>query len=374
MGNTTVVGSALYGTTQLGGTADYGTIFKINENGTGYQILHSFAGHADDGAYPSGSLTLVGSTLYGTTTSGFSQGDGVAFKIKTDGSGYGVIHGFMGDWGGSDGSTPCGSLTLSGNTLYGMTKSGGNDGVVGSGSYGTIFKINTDGSGYGILYRFWGGASDGALPRGSLTIAGNTLYGMTTAGGVGAPAAGGNGTIFKINTDGNGYQVLHFFQGGASDGANPYGSLTLMGSYLYGMASYGPVVGSSATSGMIFRIDTDGNGYQVLYNFADSGNGGGAYGDLSYVNPKLYGMTAGGGHGCGVIFEINPDGTGFQVLYKFNCGTGDASAPQASLTRSGLTFYATTQGGGANSLGTVFSLNGWIKDPMPPALNLLLLD
>jgi len=46
-------------------------------------------------------------------------------------------------------------------------------------------------------------------------------------------------------------------------------------------------------SGMIFSIGMDGNGYQVLYNFVNSSNGGGAYGDLTLGKPKFYGMTLG---------------------------------------------------------------------------------
>ena len=33
---------ALYGTTRFGGTSGYGTVFKINEDGTGFAKLHDF--------------------------------------------------------------------------------------------------------------------------------------------------------------------------------------------------------------------------------------------------------------------------------------------------------------------------------------------
>ena len=67
---------------------------------------------------------------------------------------------------------------------------------------------------------------------GSLTLSGSTLYGMTLSGG-----ANGNGTIFSINTDGSGFQNLFSFSG--TNGDNPHGSLTLSGSTLYGMTSAG---------------------------------------------------------------------------------------------------------------------------------------
>ena len=71
------------------------------------------------------------------------------------------------------GANPYGSLTLSGSTLYGMTSEGGAYGA------GTIFQINTDGTGYKVLYSFGSVANDGAYPYGSLTLSGTTLYGMT---------------------------------------------------------------------------------------------------------------------------------------------------------------------------------------------------
>ena len=41
--------------------------------------------------------------------------------------------------------------------------------------------------------------------------------------------ADGNGTIFRINTDCTGYQVLHSFGTVLNDGYSPYGFLTLSG-------------------------------------------------------------------------------------------------------------------------------------------------
>jgi len=67
-------------------------------------------------------------------------------------------------------------LILSGNTLYGTTASGGSSGN------GTVFAVNTDGSVFTNLYSFTGG-NDGGAPRAGLILSGNTLYGTTTGGG-----------------------------------------------------------------------------------------------------------------------------------------------------------------------------------------------
>ena len=62
-------------------------------------------------------------------------------------------------------------------------------------AYGTVFAINTDGSGFTNLYRFTGG-SDGAEPVAGLILSGNTLYGTTSAAG-----PNGNGTVFALTLD-----------------------------------------------------------------------------------------------------------------------------------------------------------------------------
>src|SRR6266478_5688774 len=50
-----------------------------------------------------------------------------------------------GHYTNSDGSSPCAGLILSGNTLYGTAAYGGSPG------YGTVFAVNTDGTGFTTL-------------------------------------------------------------------------------------------------------------------------------------------------------------------------------------------------------------------------------
>lgn len=79
-----------------------------------------------------GDLTLLGSTLLGTTTGDGSFGSGTVFQIKTNGTGFAVIKEFT----GADGSGPTGGLTLSGSVLYGTTSGGG------SLSNGVVFALD----------------------------------------------------------------------------------------------------------------------------------------------------------------------------------------------------------------------------------------
>ncbi len=290
LGTLTLSGTTLYGMTEQGGASDRGVIFQMNADGSGYANLHEFADGAGNGVYPFGLLTLSGTTLYGMTIYGGARNLGVVFKISTNGSGYANLHEFVG--GAGDGRWPSGSLTLSGTTLYGMTQKGGVSGN------GVIFKISTNGSGYANLHEFVGGAGDGMMPYGSLTLSGTTLYGMTESGG-----ASGNGVIFKVNTDGSGYANLHVFAGGAGDGRWPIGSLTLSGTTLYGMTQNGGV----SNNGVVFMMNADGSGYTKLHEFAGgAGDGAFPYGTLTLSGTMLYGMTdQGGASNKGVVFALS---------------------------------------------------------------------
>ena len=146
---------------------------RLYTDGTGFTVLHNFTGAADDGSGPHGSLTLSGQTLYGMTRAGGSTNFGTIFKINTDGTGFAVLYSFT---SAADGGQPCGSLTLSGQILYRMTYSSSNF------TDGSIFRINTDGTGFAVLYSFTG-LADGDSPSGSLTLSGSTLYGMALGNG-----------------------------------------------------------------------------------------------------------------------------------------------------------------------------------------------
>jgi uncharacterized repeat protein (TIGR03803 family) len=339
-GSLTLSGSKFYGMTSTGGDSSVGTIFSINTDGTGFTLLYEFNGVADDSANPYGSLTLSGSKLYGTAANDLNTPACTIFSINTDGTGFTLLHDFAG--GNDDGANPFGSLTLSGSKLYGTTLGGGDS------SSGTIFSINTDGTGFTLLHEFAGGADDGAEPYGDLTLSGSTLYGMTSAGGDSSL-----GTIFSINTDGTGFTLLHEFAGGVDDGRNPYSSLTLSGSTLYGMT----IAGGDLDAGTIFSINTNGTGFTLLHEFAGgTDDGGSPHGYLIFSDSTLYGMTSGGGDSTtGTIFSINTDGTGFTLLHDFAGGNDDGAVPLGSLIFSGSTLYGMTNTGGDSDIGTIFS-------------------
>jgi uncharacterized repeat protein (TIGR03803 family) len=256
-GNLINVGEYFYGMTGSGGINNFGVIFKIKSDGTGFIKLLDF--DSTNGCYPQGSLISDGTFLYGMTFSGGKYGKGTIFKIRLDGTGDSVILNFT----DSTGYEPLGSLFYDGTFLYGMTMYGGTNSDA-----GVIFKIMLDGRGYTKLHQF--NYDEGYNPNGSLISDGNFLFGMTFVGGNNGP-----GSIFKIKKDGTSFTSLHDFN--RLDGGNPAGSLFYDGSFLYGMTNAG---GSSGfNSGTIFKIKPNGTEFSSIFNM-NYGEGSNPCGDL----------------------------------------------------------------------------------------------
>ncbi|HEY1654163.1 MAG TPA: choice-of-anchor tandem repeat GloVer-containing protein [Candidatus Tumulicola sp.] len=231
---------ALYGTAQVGGTSGCrgygcGVIFKIGRDGSGYRVIHRFAGGVTDGAEPVSGLTGLAGKLYGTTYDGGSGkcdgGCGIVFEIGPSG-GERVLYAFK---GGRDGSHPDAGLIDVGGVLYGTTQEGGAAGCV-LRRCGTIFEISTSGA-ERVIYRFKGGATDGASPQAPLLYVNGTFYGTTEFGGHCYDYEVGCGTIFAWYGPGK-EKMLHAF-GGGLDGSLPDGGMTALGSWLFGTTSDG---------------------------------------------------------------------------------------------------------------------------------------
>ena len=242
-----VSGSTLYGTAAFGGASGFGTLFAMSAYGGGFTNMHSFTGYPNDGAGPNGGLILTGNNLYGITSGGGNSGHGTVFIIY--GGGYGIVHHLN---GGSDGAGPVG-LILGSTNLYGIAAGGGGSGI------GTVFKLNSDGTDFATLHSFApppppNTNSDGAYPN-SLVLSGQRLYGTASQGG-----SSHNGTVFTVNTDGTGFSMLYNFsptpgfayeRSPNDDGAEPNG-LLLSGSLLYGTAFYGGTSGAGTVFSLSF--------------------------------------------------------------------------------------------------------------------------
>jgi uncharacterized repeat protein (TIGR03803 family) len=292
-------GDMLYGTTSYGGDG-YGTVFRVGTNGTEFTTVYAFSYTGADGAYTHSGLVLEGSTLYGTTPEQGIGLEGTVFKVNTNGTGFSVLHSFTRrSWSGasntnSDGAGPEAGLVLAGNTLYGTACYGG------SGGNGVVFKVNTDGTGFAVLHNFAAIGmftnSDGADPCAGLELSRNMLYGTTRSGG-----GAGFGTVFKVDTNGTAFTTLHSFSSG-SDGAYPEAGLVLAGNQLYGTTSFG---GGTGCDGTVFKVNNDGTGFATLHSFNMAGDRGFPESGLVLLGDTLYGTTTlGGSAGHGTVFAL----------------------------------------------------------------------
>jgi uncharacterized repeat protein (TIGR03803 family) len=304
----TLVGAVLYGTTLTGGKHNNGTIFSINEDGGGYSgPLYAFQTSAkkNDGDQPHSCFVAAGSLLYGMTSEGGNHGgttgDGTIFSFDTTTNTYTKLYSFDGKHGSDPHGQPI--LDPNGTTLYGMTRTGGKHDV------GVIFSFDTTKNTLTVLHHFScpGNAmpncidsKDGATPdHGTLVQNNSTLFGLTTYGG-----KHGNGTLFSIGTDGSHFTILqHFGAPSTNDGINPYGSLLLNGTTLYGTTQ----LGGSKGNGTVFEIDTSGDNYDRIYDFQNAPDGANPIDNVILLDNTLYGMTeAGGACGNGTIFALVP--------------------------------------------------------------------
>jgi len=277
----------LYGTTQRGGSAGFGTVFQVSLAGE-EEVLYSFQGGSADGVDPEGPLIFRGGDLYGLTAGGGAYAAGTIFKLSPSGTKgdpawrESVVHSFR---GGHDGAYPnYGGLTLDGDgNLYGTTAAGGvaND--------GTLFKLSRDGR-VSILAGLQG--TQRATPLGGLVIdkSGN-LYGTSFD----------PGTVFKATPDGT-LSTLHRFAG-PKDGAFPEDNLVIdeAGNF-FGTTS----AGGTMNGGTVFEVTPEGN-ETILYSFPFNGaiSSQPIAGLILYKGGKLFGTTLTGGPSAkGTVFVV----------------------------------------------------------------------
>jgi len=392
----------LYGTTIGGAAGLVGTVYEINTDGSGYQILSDFG--IFDG-YPFGGdpqrnylasiiFPSYGGTpaveLFGTTIGGGGPcNSGTIFSLLNNGTTVqlGNLHSFC--YGDEDDGVGNGLVRV-GNTLYGTSM--GYDGVV--------FKTDINGN-FTQLHHFEGSPNDGQQPQTTLTDGGIELdaqmccpqpidgaqcmcvhivtnhifYGTTLYGGI-----NDQGTLFRIKMSGDNstlidYKVLYSFDEMSPDGTwtkwPAFAPLTLVGNKLYGGTTRIPPGGIPQV--VIFSINTDGSGYSVLKTIPITG---GTPTPLMAIGNTLYGTIMENSYlgSPSLVFTISLDGSNFQVLHQFGgnvrttagslCPDGMKPDGRLTLVRGHgadptLTYdvlYGTTEAGGSNNMGTVFGL------------------
>jgi uncharacterized repeat protein (TIGR03803 family) len=350
----------IFGTTEQGGASGYGTVFSLTPatGGTFTQkVIYSFTGQGGDGANPEAGLVLSpkSGVLYGTTNAGGTAGYGTVFSLTPAAGGVWtpkVLYSFAGAPSGCgttgnpacDGANPLGVLTLSSSgALYSTTYGGGSVG------WGTVFQLTQAAGVWSetVLYSFNGAPSgvnggtacstttqppcDGGAPAGNVVLnaATGALYGTTTLGGqpTGCPLGGyeqGCGVVFQLTpptppsttwTE----SLLYTFAGPPSDGMFPTSNLV-----------YAP---------------TGGTLYGTTFAGASSG-------DACF--PEIY-------TGCGMVYVLRPPTPPSTTWTKttmaaFNVHIGGGPNGVILSPTGGLLYGTTYVGGTSGGYGTIFQL------------------
>ena len=194
-----------YGTTAVGGTNGRGVLFRVGFDGTGFQVLHVFPTTTLDATTSllknaEGAAPIAGLTdghdgfFYGVAPQGGTSGNGTVFAISADGATFTVLHHFD----GNNGSSPTSELLVGRDgKLYGATYGGGTNATGTATTFGTLFSIARDGTGFTRLHSFDG--TNGARPASQLLQLSDTVF-------VGIAAASGScsgGTIYRYSTAGD---------------------------------------------------------------------------------------------------------------------------------------------------------------------------
>lgn len=340
-----------YGTTELGGDAGKGTVFKVTPSGVLTTFIESttfFRGATAQGAYPNGAVCAgPDGTLYGTTYQGGYYDKGTIFKVNAAGQRTVLVH-FSGTGSGWPGANPRAGLVLAGDgNFYGTTQRGG------EGNLGTVFRVTPTGV-HATLVSFTGtsGAFPGSYPWSRLSAGPDGhLYAVTSEGG-----SSNMGVAFRITTDGVFTKLLDFTGvGGANPGSYTSAPLTLGPDGAFYSAQFS---GGNNDYGTIYKMTTA--GVMTVLKHLDSTTGGWPCGAPAFgPDGLLYGMTNDGGTSdFGTVYKVTTTGA-FMKLIDFSGFTGATRGawPLGALffAPDGF-FYGATNSGGANDMGVLFRM------------------
>lgn len=325
-----------------------------------FTILHAFS-DADGGVVPFGSVIKDGEWLYGTTAFTTS---GTGDVVASGGVGGGMIYAVRPDGTGfrivksfaaaADGQNPFHGLAVSGSSLVGVTRNGGRNGQ------GVLFKVGMQGDGYAVLHDF--DTAGGASPYVGPVVVGNTLYGMTFQGGAAA-----SGVIYAYDLATSTYSVVHDFP---TVGGQPFGTLTQVGDWLYGLVSDHR---STSHFGAMFRFRPGDRTFETVHVFQGGSQGGYPYDTLTWDGDRyLYGTALGyypfTGETApladeGVIFRYDLVANQYQVIHDFASQAGDGAKPNSSMLVApdgslyGIAHGTEIWGGAGYEFGTLYRLD-----------------
>ncbi len=296
----------LYGLASYGGKYNNGVLFEYDPATQTYYKKADFE-DSTTGDDPEGSLIQVGNFLYGFTSSGGSNNEGVIFKYDLTNDTLIKVVDFDNV---NKGKYPEGEMLLASNgKLYGLAAGGTN-------SKGVLFEYNPNTNSFVKKYDF--DNNSGREPVGTLIENNGKLYGTCRYGG-----NNDQGTLFSFDINTDTYTKLYDFDSNVS-GSNPYSYLTDAGNNtLLGISNTGGTNGD----GTLYKYDIVNDTIEVLWNFDNINFGKGPRGGLlKATNGKFYGLTySGGANSLGTLYEYDMQTPLFTK--KFDLDSINGSSP-----------------------------------------------
>ena len=362
----------LYGSTAGGGVDGEGTLFKIDAGSTSYMLLATFSGEsgAVPGSGPRGALSVgLDGQLFGTTEAGGVARNGTIFKVTTLGE-FTSLAAFT----NTTGWNPIGAPLYSATGVVFPNQYGGVAGhgtvmelspvgvpVVQSAFPATVGApagslVEASGTRFGLSEdrRFFS-VPDSSPPFSFATLSASIgtgaeeladgydgfLYGTSKFGG-----ASLKGTVFRLTLAGAATLRATFT---GTNGEGPNAPLAFGADGIFGTTEKG----GSANSGTIFKLTADG-ALTTLFSFPSTGIRRPTAGLVAGVDGSFYGTTSlGGASDHGVVFRITPAGA-LTVLMEFSGSNG--SQPARLLAAADGTLYGCTLAGGSGDYGTLFRI------------------
>lgn len=381
----------IYGTSPYGGNAGKGNIFRLNQDGSEFEMLYEF-GQSDLHVPAPEVIEHVNGKIYGVGHYyGPNSGDLTSrlWRINKDGSNFefleslperhiisgkifaddkGNLYGvfpergpFLGggvfktdslgkrfqalhhfDYKEEDGRQyPSGGLILGRDgLLYGVCA-----GKVYPNSDGAVFRINRYGDDFEWIQSF--DYYHGDKPKEGLiqTSAGHFL-GTTTKG-----ALGDDGVVFGFDS-GDDTVTVHKQLGEASIGIGSSERLLkasddrLIG-LTYGGGEYG--------YGMIFRTDICGRNIEIIHSFDYFQRMNYGMNVIEGIDGKIYGAGTGYGSRWSFLFSLNQDGSDWSIIFNFE----DVLAPVTSIiqTEDGKIYGLAFRDNFSGTYGEIISIN-----------------
>src|SRR5271166_5544883 len=338
-----------------------GTVFSVSPTGT-FKLLHTFLPGTNK-TYPGGNLPgfvtegpdgkLYGTTLFGGISgcNGYC-GYGILYRVNKDGSAFQILHRFCSLTNCADGANGSALVVGTDGNLYGLSSYGGDAKCGITGGCGTIFRVTPSTGAFKVVLNFEFTTS-GEDPSGLIMAADGTFYGnsFSTLGQL----------IFHY-TEATGTLTTALVKFPTFNGLPSHGGISALGpnGNLYGLYS---IYGTSGIGMFEVQTDGSNLQLFPFYNTIDGGGSPDTYSLFlgSYGNVWLPDFN--GSSGYGDIIALSPnDGTLLQSLTPFSASSSVGAYPAMLIqAKDGTLWGSTDQFGkytkGHFADGVVFSLN-----------------